>query len=238
MKKILRFGSILLASAYLMGCQTTFKVLTEPDQADVYLVQDAVEKPLGKTPLVKNNTELEELLKGQNAPGGLVNVVVKKDGFKSKNIWVPVNGGGSLDSVLNLKLEAGLDSKVELKTAQDILKKLFLSQQFARSQQLERALIEIDKVLEEFPEFDRAMTMKAAIYYAKGDFKESLKWYESAIAVNPELKTAVEMAAKVRQTLKLPTRLPPRLPASGSTDGGAAPQPASSTGSQTGSPSN
>ena len=224
MKKLV----ILTSFIFLCGCQTTFKVLTEPDQADVFIIQDNVEKPLGKTPLVKNNKELEELLKGQNAPGGLVNVVVKKDGFQTRNIWVPVNGGGALDSQLNIKLESGIDTKVELKTAQDILNKLFLSQQFARSQQLERALIEIDKVLEQFPEFDRAMTMKAAIYYAKGDFQESLKWYESALAINPELKSAVEMAAKVRKTLKLPTRLPPRTPASGTTTPSA--QPAGNTG--------
>ncbi len=55
--------------------------------------------------------------------------------------------------------------------------------------------------------------MKAAIHYAKGEFQESLKWYENALAVNPELKTAIDMAGKVRDTLRIPTRLPANNPA-------------------------
>lgn len=224
-KEILREGlmamtnSILILivlSLFLNGCGSTpFKVVTEPDQADVYIVGQNPEdqKPIGQTPLLKTSKELAEQLKGQNSPGGLVNIVVKKDGFKTKDIWVPINAGGNLGTQLVLKLDPTTSSEDEMKTAEALLKRLFLSQQFARTSQLERALIEIDKILEVFPKFDRALTMKAAIYYAKGDFQESLKWYENALAVNPELKTAIDMAAKVRDTLKMPTRIPDRLPA-------------------------
>ncbi len=212
---IVCFLGLILLSA----CATSFKVLTEPDKAEVFIVDQTTgeESPLGPTPVTKTGVELEEILKGQNSPGGLVNVLIKKDGFVDRDLYIPVNGSGQLDTQLNIKLRSKKSSKEELKTAQDILNKLFLTQQFARSQQLERALIEIDKILAVFPEFDRALSMKAAIYYGQGKFEESLKWYESAIAANPEMKTAIDMAAKVRQTLKLPTRLPPRVPASGNT---------------------
>lgn len=206
-----RFLVWIIVSAFLTSCGTTpFKVVSEPELADVFIVNPETkeEKNLGQTPLLKNNKELEEHLKGQNAPGGLVNVVIKKDGFKTKDLWVPINAGGNLGTQLLVKLDPTTSSADELKTAQELLQKLFLSQQFAKTSQLERALIELDKILEVFPKFDRAMSMKAAIHYAKGEFEESLKWYESALAVNPEMKTAIDMAAKVRDTLRIPNRLP------------------------------
>ncbi len=213
---VLKILSLVFALQFLANCGTTpFKVVSEPDQAQVFIVSGdpREEKPIGLTPLLKTDKDLEEYLKGQNFPGGLVNLVIKKDGYKTKDLWVPINAGGNLGTQLVLKLDETTSREDEVKTAQVLLERLFLSQQFAKTSQLERALIEIDKILEVFPKFDRALSMKAAIHYAKGEFEESLKWYESALAVNPELKTAIDMAGKVRETLRLPTRIPDRLPA-------------------------
>ncbi|MCB0421548.1 MAG: tetratricopeptide repeat protein, partial [Bdellovibrionales bacterium] len=92
---------------------------------------------------------------------------------------------------------------------------LFLAQKFARMKQFERALIAIDNVLVQHPTFDRALSMKGSIYFAKGEFKESLVWYEKAIDVNPELQGSVEMASKVRKRLNLPQVSRNRKPAGG-----------------------
>ncbi len=216
-KLVFKVSMVLAAIQFLTSCGTVpFKVITEPEVADVYIVNPETkeEKNLGQTPLLKTDKDLSEHLKGQNYPGGLVNIIIRKDGFKAKDIWVPINAGGQLGTQLVLKLDPTTSSSDELKTAQDLLQKLFLSQQFAKSAQLERALIEIDKILEVFPKFDRALSMKAAIHYAKGEFEESLKWYENALAVNPELKTAIDMAGKVRDTLRIPNRLPAQTPSS------------------------
>ncbi len=131
------------------SCGTaSFKVVTDPELAEVFVVNPETkdEKNLGQTPLLKTSKELDEHLKGQNYPGGLVNIIIRKDGFKTKDLWVPINAGGNLGTQLVLKLDPTTSSTDELKTAQDLLQKLFLSQQFARTSQLERALIEIDKI--------------------------------------------------------------------------------------------
>ena len=45
--------------------------------------------------------------------------------------------------------------------------------------------------------------------------KDSLKWYEDALDVNPELQSAIEMSGKIRKSLRLPARSnSSRLPAS------------------------
>jgi len=193
-----------------------FKVTSTPEQAEVFIVdaENKTEKKIGMTPLTKEKKDLIEQLGDQAQAGNLVNVVVRKDGYRSKEIWLPVAAGGHIPTALNLSLESSTSKSDEMKTASDIMDKVFLAQQFAKTKQLERAIIEIDKVLEAFPTFDRAMTMKAAILYAQQNMKESLKWYESALDVNPELKSAVEMSGRIRKNLRLPARSSARLPAS------------------------
>lgn len=231
MKHVTNFLVLAVTLVLTFGCGSgTLRVVSEPEQAEVFIVTGS-ETPalIGTTPLVKSGKDLQEVLKGQDKPGGLVNVRVKKEGFKTSDFWVPVNAGGTLATNLVLKLEAS-NGEVEMTTAKEVVRRLFLAQQFARDNQLERALIEIDKVLEMYPEFDRALTMKAAIYYAKGDFQESLKWYESALAINPELKNAVVMAGKVRETLKMPVKNPLRLPATPTEDSKTSTNPSGNKG--------
>lgn len=207
--KNLKYVALGLTYLTMMGCSSSpFRVISEPEQAEVFIVgEDKVEKSIGATPLNKNKKELKDFLTN-NSPGELVNVVIKKDGFETRDIWLPLNAGGNLGAQVNLKLVPSTSNSDKMNTAKDIIDQLFKAQQYARTEQLERAVIEIDKVLEKFPEFDRAMTMKAAILYGRGQFRESLKWYENAVDVNPELKSAVEMAGKIRKTLKLPVRIP------------------------------
>jgi tetratricopeptide (TPR) repeat protein len=207
--KNLKYIAIGLTYLTVMGCSSApFRVISEPEQAEVFIVgDDNVEKSIGATPLTKKNTELKDFLT-KNSPGELVNVIVKKDGFETRDIWLPLNAGGNLGAQINLKLVPSTSSSDKMNTAKQIIDQLFKAQQYARTEQLERAVIEVDKVLEKFPNFDRAMTMKAAILYGRGQFRESLRWYENAADVNPELKSAIEMAGKIRRTLKLPVRIP------------------------------
>lgn len=209
---------VCVALTFLLGaCSSApFKVVSEPDQAEVFIVDASSksEKKIGMTPLTKTRKDLAEQLKGQNQPGNLVNVVIKKDGFKTKDIWLPTSAGGHFPTSLNLKLTPSTSKSAEMKTASEIMERVFLAQQYAKTKQLERALIEIDKVLEQFPKFDRAMTMKAAILYGQNNMKESLKWYENALEVNPELTSAIQMSGKIRKSLRLPSRNSARLPSS------------------------
>lgn len=211
MKNRLQKISILGLLLTLSACATApFKVSSEPDQAKVYLVDSETKekKELGLTPVLKTAKEIKELMGGNISAGQTLNIYIEKDGYQDKEIWLPASAGGNLGTQINVTLQEGLSSSEKMKTAGDIVDKLFLSQKYAKSQQFERALIEIDKVLETFPEFDRALTMKAAILYGQGSFKESLKWYENALEINPELQHAIDMSAKIRKTLKMPVRIP------------------------------
>lgn len=215
-KKIVAFfnkltlGSISCSIfAIFAGCGSQVKLTSQPEGAQIYLLnqESGEKKKLGETPFTKTSKELTAELGPLGDSSGFASVLFEKEGFESKLLWIPITAAGSIGVEVQVLLKESVQTKVDdenLKTAEGILKKIFLAQQFARTQQFERAFIEIDRVLERFPEFSRALSMKAAIHFAKGELKESLEWYEKALEKDPELSQAVEMAAKIRQGLRLP----------------------------------
>ncbi len=199
---------VTLVHLGVIGCASSFKVTSQPEEAEIFLVDSETgeTKRIGSTPLQKKSTELREELGDIGTPGGFVQLRIQKEGYETQDLWIPVSAGGALGTEINLSLRAVDPEQTaeEIKKASEILERIFLAQQFARTQQFERAFIEIDKVLEAFPDLARAQSMKAAIYFARGDLNESLDWYERAIASDPQFTQAIEMAARVRQALNLP----------------------------------
>lgn len=197
-----------LVSAAMMGCSTAmFTVTSDPLQADVYF-QDpnstdkaAEKKPLGKTPLTMTNAELKAALGPGISSGQYFPLIVEKSGFTTEVFEVPAARFGTMLTKLDVKLKAvplEQSSKVQEKSAKAMVDRLFLAQKFALTQQFERAHAELDRLLVDFPDFARALSMRASIYYAQKNLPESLKWYEEALKLDPQMEEAVRMTAKIR----------------------------------------
>lgn len=197
---------------FLSGCSSVFEVKSDPQQADVF-VQDKKtgdKKPIGKTPLALPKSELRKTV-GDVKPGEFITFVVEKPGYISQSFNVPATGFGNMGTLLDVKLKEGTTEK-EARVAKEILDRLFLAQKFALSQQFERAHMELDKIVEQFPTFTRALSMRASIYYAQKNYAESLRWYEEALKLDPQMEDAVRMTAKVRSLMsgRLPASSPPQ----------------------------
>ena len=50
--------------------------------------------------------------------------MIKKDGFETQNIYLPLNAGGNLGTALNLKLNETESSKDKMNTAKEIVDQL------------------------------------------------------------------------------------------------------------------
>ena len=196
----------------LIGCGSApvFKVETVPEKAEVVIVAkaDAAPKVIGEAPFEKEEKELKKAVGKLNPKDGFVELRVRKQGYRTKSLWVPVTSSGSLRSTLKVTLEKDEAGIANFETVEEILDQMFLAQKFARLKQYERALIEIDRVLKKFPDFARALTLQGSIYFANGDFKNSLSSYEKALQADPKFDHALEMVSKVRKQLKLPPRAP------------------------------
>ncbi len=189
------FALALLAT----GCAThVFKVQSDPIEASVYVVTEKGEKKaIGKTPLEMPMSEVRTAIGDEKASGEFFVIGVEKQGFESQTLTLPAGRFGTLVTDLDVKMKKGELPKEE-KIAKTILDRIFLAQKFAISQQFERAQIELDKILVDFPGFSRALSMRASIHFAQKNYSESLRWYEEALKVDPQMEDAVKMAAKVR----------------------------------------
>lgn len=211
MEYLIRAFIVFSLVAFTSACSTTFKVVSEPSEAEVYIVPKdpkAEKKVIGKTPLEMPVADLQKSI--DVAPGEFFSLVVAKQGFDEQTFSLPATRFGTSVTELNVQLKNG-EMKKEVRSAKEILEQIFLAQRFALSNQYERALIEIDKILVKYPDFARALSMKGSIYFAQKNYQESLKWYEEAIKADPQLEETVKMAARVRQAIG--GRLPASTPA-------------------------
>lgn len=190
---------IVILGLFFSGCAHTFKVQSEPIEAEVYFVnpKSAEKKLVGKTPIEMPMSEIREKVGEEMVSGEFFTVSVEKAGHVTQAFQLPAAQFGTLVTELNVPLVQGTTPKEE-RFAKSVLDRIFLAQKFALSQQYERALIELDKVLTDFPGFARALSMKASIYFAQKNFSESLKFYEQALASDPQMEDAVKMVAKVK----------------------------------------
>lgn len=182
------------------GCASVFVVKSDPLQADVFFIdpKSGEKKALGKTPLEMKSSAVKEAVGDAVTSGEFFTVVVSAKGYVSEKFSIPTTRFGTLVTKLDAKLKPGTDEK-EIRMAKEVLDHLFLAQKFAMAKEFDRAQIELDKVLNEFPDFGRALSMRASIYFVQQKYDESLKWYEKALKADPQLEDAVRMTAKINQ---------------------------------------
>lgn len=201
--------SILL---FVTACSTKFIVVSDPPQAEVFIMdlKSGEKKTIGKTPIEMPVEDVKKSLTNKPTAGEFYTIVVEKPGFDAQTFSIPAGQFTTLVTSLDVKMKEGKSVK-ELKIAKEILDHLFLAQRFAVTGQFERSHIELDKIIVQFPSFARAYSMRASVFYAQKNYPESLKWYEEAIKLDPDLEEAVKMTAKIRSLLNLPTAANPSV---------------------------
>lgn len=184
----------------LSGCSTaTFVATSDPLAADVYYVvpKTGEKKSLGKTPLKIPAEDVKKAIQKDVSGGEYFAVRFEKQGYVPQTYMVPAGRFGTLVTSLEVKLKKGEGDK-EAALAKSVLDRLFLAQKLALTNQYERAQVEIDRILADFPGFARAYSMRASIFLAQKNYTESLKWYEEAIKADPQMEEAVKMIAKIK----------------------------------------
>jgi tetratricopeptide (TPR) repeat protein len=190
---------------FLCACSSGpyLEVRSTPSQAEVFYINAKLEKKsLGKTPLAVTKEELRESLGGDAQAEEPLLVSLERPGSISQSFTLPGTKSGASRLLLTVPLQPINEN--DSTRAKIALDHVYLAQKLALTQQYERAQIELDQVLREFPSFAKAQAMRASIYYAQGNLRESLKWFEASAVSAPDLDESVKMSAKIRQQLKLP----------------------------------
>lgn len=200
--KILGFTHFFILCLFTTACSSAFKVTSDPIDAEVAVLigEKKERKVIGKTPLEIPTAELDKHIGDALKPGQFFTLQVSKTGFETQSFNLPSTNFGTTVTQIDAKLKAG-ETQNNLATAQELVKQLFLAQRFALSKQFERSLIELDRILLQYPNFARALSMKASVYYAQAKYDESLKYYEEALKADPQMEETVRLAAKVRELM-------------------------------------
>jgi hypothetical protein len=188
---------LLMMSFWLSSCSSKFIVRSDPPQADVSIIdsRSGEKKVIGKTPLEMSMSDLAYVA---TDPAGFMTVEVATKGFITEKFFLPKSKFGTLVSELEVKMKPGDDPK-QFQMAKQVLDSLFLSQKYANSGQYPRALEEVDRVLDVFPEFARGLSLKASILFLMKKFDESTDFYQRAIKIDPQQEDSIKMLAKIEE---------------------------------------
>ncbi len=191
-----------IAALFFSNCSSQMKVKSDPVQADIFVLDSKTgeKKPLGKTPLELPALTVKETAGDSLSSGEYFTLLVEKQGYVSEKLLVPSTHFGTLVTSIDVKLKQGNAPKEE-RLAKDILDRLFLAQNLAQNREYERAQLELDKILTDSPQFARALSMRASIYYIQKNYQDSLKWYQKALDADPQMQEAIRMTAKIHTLL-------------------------------------
>lgn len=197
---------IFLSVFFILSCTSKIKIQSDPGEAEVFVSQQNSldRRSLGKTPLELNYTDLLEKAGGTPKTGDFVLLTFQAKDFETEKVLLPVPVLGTLTSNLNVKLQNSTERKENL--AKEILGRVHNAQKFAQAGNFERALIEVDKVLELDPTFVRGLSLKGSIYYLQKNYKEALSWFEKALAADNSFDEAVKMINKIKSEMNPSTQ--------------------------------
>ncbi len=204
---VVLLGLILALVAQTTGCAPSLIIKSEPSQASVFWINptNSDKKDLGKTPLQVTGEALRQIYGSKSLEGEAVQLVIEKPGFTTQNYLVPATPFGTLSTTLMAKLSSGIAGD---QTAHEVLSELFKAQKFALQKDYERALIAVDKILEIYPDFAPAHSMKGSIAFIRRDYPQALKDYEAALKADSNWDEAIEMISHIKQLRGETSRVP------------------------------
>ncbi len=198
MSQILRLLQLLLVMLLVSSCASKFVIKSEPSEAEVYAKTTGREEKisLGKTPLEISQEELQKKAQVTSSSGDFFELIVEKKDFLPERMLVPASRMGAKETIILAKLKPG---KEESQIAQKLLQNLFNAQKFANLREFTRAHEEVDKALAIDSEFTRGVSFKASIYFIQKEYTESLKWFEKALALDPNFDDANKMVVYLKK---------------------------------------
>lgn len=187
----------LFLALFFSGCATKLVLLSEPSEVEISLkLPNGEKKSLGKTPTELSLSDLEKDLPLTAATGEMLELLFEKNDFESQQVWIPSTKFGMTKVALFTKLKAGTD---QAKLADSLLQYLHNAQKFASNGNFDRALQEVDLVLEKNPKFIRALSMKGALLFNQEKWDDSRKWYEKALSFDNSFDEAVKMIDQIKK---------------------------------------
>jgi tetratricopeptide (TPR) repeat protein len=201
--RVLAAGYFLLAA----GCGTgNLRVVSNPEKADIYVTPEGEQpKKIGETPL---NVSADAINPGR---GRYVNVSVRKEGFESESVLVPVNlFGNSVD--ISAKLEQTVLPKVcidQSAAVEKISRGVATVQAMMNRGSPEEARQKINDLLSEYSGVSVLYDLLGNVHYVQKNLEQALASYQRSLSIEPNNMDTQRMVTKIRSIVEI------RVPAGG-----------------------
>ncbi len=211
----------------LFGCATqNVSVDSLPTGADVKVrrMSGSQEVVAGKTPIALSSSQLENLVQGS----GPILLTFDKDGFHTQKLLI-TELGSTFDLKVNIKLqerekietleegqteeEKALILQTEANKKNDLITKLFDSQNLARQGNYTTALERLEEIRKIEPRLSVVHELKGGIYLLQDDYTRALSSFREAFRYdpeNPEISNLIRYVERKLESGAAGTRLPAR----------------------------
>ena len=191
----------LFSSCSFLSNKTGREINVEsfPSEAEVSYFSPVTKqfKPLGKTPLKINETQIKDWLKGHN---DFVVLRVSRSGYVVESLFVDLRNRYKVN--YNAELWAiDLWNEKEMEVSSNAANKLAIKiqriNQQVFSKNLDGALNDAEKLIDQFPKANVFYDIKGSILMLLGRKSEALASYQKSILLNPDNNESKQMINRI-----------------------------------------
>jgi tetratricopeptide (TPR) repeat protein len=169
-------------------------IKSQPDGAEIFIINAGRPIRLGATPFEANLTEIIKTYVKSNS----FLVELKKAGHMPYRVLMAKTEDVDLELTANLELDQAISNHKE----HDLLMNhLFDVQKMIRGRNFRDALLKLDDLEKKHPTLSIIPELKATSYYMNKDVENALSYYRKAFTVNPDNTDAYRMKIYLEKKL-------------------------------------
>lgn len=194
----------MMTTVMLDGCAHQIIVTSQPPAVEttVYNTKTGAQYFLGKTPLKVQYSKIMNEVGETETNGTFLLYSFKKENYEEKKLYVPTSRWNSLETAVNVELEASKKAEDKNAQAREMIQYLLNAEAFLQKNIFDRARSEVERALKIDPYFSWSYILLGNIDYLEQKHIESLKNFEKALQYDPGNSQALKMIPIVRAKLE------------------------------------
>ncbi len=168
------------------GWGSKLVIKSQPEGAEIFIVNAGKPVRLGATPYEANLTEVMKTYVKANS----FVLELKKPGHRPYRVLLAKTEDVDLELTANLELDKAISN---IKEHDLLMNQLFDVQKLVRGRNFRDALLKLDELEKKHPLLSIIPEMKATAYYMNKEVESALSYYRRAFALNPDNHDAYRM---------------------------------------------
>jgi tetratricopeptide (TPR) repeat protein len=181
MLRVQKLYLITIALLLTNGCASYYRFLSQPNEAQVYVINGGQKTVLGQTPIDFTKAAL---------PSDVPFVIsFEKAGFENKEITVTPSENSLTTVSVNLKQSLSGNSDANTKRIRNAIQAIFEIQELTAQKRYVDALAKLKSLESEEPSLAEVFILRGSLYVLLNDRAQAKKEWEQALKLDPTMET-------------------------------------------------